>query len=312
MLSSEYSADQITALSLPTIGMRLKALRRSAGMQQGEVPSRVPGLNRTTLSKIENDQISRSRHLPALADLYGIHLEDILRPTKATSEIPEIPKTLGAMIEKRRRAMGYTRKEFAQEVGSGCSYQTIYDIERKGVCSPFLPRIKAMLEIGETEESSCASALLRQIRLSMFLSSDEFCSIAGCDSNVLDSAEKGDRDMAAKLIIKLCIGLQSGPIQEQPPLESEITEIHDDGRIDLPLSGVLASQVKCPDGSVHRVFRNQTPAEGDKAIIVTMRNTIYRACFGIYRSGPNCHILTNPQGTHTFPEQEIVHMNKLG
>lgn len=72
-------------------GERVKQLRREAGMRQGDLGEEM-GWGKTHACRIENGWMPSLRHLPRLAGLFGLSVQEFLDPV-----VFEAPR-------KRRRA----------------------------------------------------------------------------------------------------------------------------------------------------------------------------------------------------------------
>ena len=92
---------------------KLKYYRQKAGLTQKEVADKL-GIDRNTYSRYESP--TRGRYpqeiLNALAKLYGLPQKDL------SDGYNEFLKNQGDKIRKKRRNLGLTQKEFAEQIGT--------------------------------------------------------------------------------------------------------------------------------------------------------------------------------------------------
>ena len=296
------------ALLEPTIGKRMKHLRKAAGLSTVEVLEAVPGLHRMTLSRIENDRQDRSGHYPALAALYGVTEEDVLRPDH---RMLMSEASLGERIAARRKALNYTREELAAAIGDGCSYSAIYAIEARGKGSRYVSRILSHLGMDVREEATNASALLREIRTQLLMPSDEWCRIADCPADALDRAEDGDSMTAANLIIGFCQGLVEGRRSNMEVMPATITMVDADGH--FKTDGASAPTLVRINGSIARVHPDEQPEKGDMALLVTLERGKYVGRAGtLVGSGRKTGIRYGKDPTHIIQDDDVVHLMRVG
>lgn len=296
------------ALLEPTIGKRMKRLRKVAGMKADDVVRQVPGLHRMTLSRIENDRQERSGHYPALAALYGVTEEDVLRPDHRTLMADA---SLGERIAARRKALNYSREELALAIGDGCSYAAIYAIEARGKGSRHVPHILSYLGMDVREEATNASALLREIRTQLLMPSEEWCRIADCAAEALDRAEDGDAMTAAGLIIGFCHGLVEGRRQSMEILPATVTMLDAEGHFET--DGAHTPTLIRINGSIARVHPDQPPAKGDLAVLVTLESGKYVGRAGtLVESGRKTGIRYGKDPMHVIQDDDVVHLMRVG
>lgn len=296
------------ALLEPTIGKRMKRLRKAAGMTTADVIAAVPGLHRMTLSRIENDRQDRSGHYSALAALYGVSEEAVLRPDHRTLLADA---SLGERIAVRRKALNYTREELAAAIGDGCNYAAIYAIEARGKGSRYVPHILSYLGMDVREEATNASALLREIRTQLLMPSEEWCRIADCTNDALDRAEDGDAMSAANLIIGFCQGLVEGRRQTMEIMPATVTMLDAEGHFQT--DGEHTPTLIRINGSIARVHPDEQPEKGDLAVLVTLESGRYVGRAGtLVESGRKTGIRYGKDPMHIIQDDDVVHLMRVG
>lgn len=307
------------ALLEPTLGKRLQAVRKAIGMTGAEVVERVPGLNRSTLSEIENDVSKRTSYLAPLAAIYGVSEETLLRPDLGSLLREESP---GDRIRRRREELNYTRHELADAI-PGLTYHTLYMIETRGRQSEHTGRVVAFLGLDRREEEINASALLRLMRTDLFLDSTTLCAIVGCDDDLLRQAEDGDTGAAVKVILDLSQGLlqnhlstrsvdvahdaETGYQVPAEPMPSVVYDVDDSGRITLPDGIAIPDAISMPGGE--RLYAAEgDPEEGDYALAIVRNGRSRAGIVGTYQPQPRGASLIDPSNiSHSISERTSLH-----
>lgn len=303
------------ALLEPTLGKRLQAVRKALGMTGADVVERIPGLNRSTLSEIENDVSKRTSYLAPLADIYGVSEETLLRPDLGSLIREESP---GDRIRRRREELNYTRHELAEAI-PGLSYHTLYMIEAKGRQSEYTPRIAAFLGLDRREEEINASALLRMLRTDLFLDSTALCRIASCEEDLLRQAEDGDTGAAVRVILDLSQGLLQAHLARQgdadestyqvlaEPMPATVYDVDDSGRITLPDGISVPEAISMPDGE--RLYAVEgLPEEGDYALAIVQNGQSRSGIVGTYQPQSRGASLVDPSNiSHRLPDRTSLH-----
>ena len=309
------------ALLEPTLGKRLQAVRKALGLTGADVVDQVAGLNRSTLSEIENDVSKRTSYLAPLSQIYGISEETLLRPDLGSLLREE---SLGDRIRRRRDELNYTRHELADAI-PGLTYHTLYMIEAKGRQSEHTPHIVAFLGLDKREEESNASALLRLMRTDLFLDSSALCRIAGCDEDLLRQAEDGDTAAAVKVILDLSHGLlqghrgargdAAGTVDHEDDgyrvhaetMPAVVYDVDDSGRITLPDGIDVPEAITMPDGE--RLYATAgEPAEGDYALAIVQNGRSRSGIVGTYQPQSRGASLVDPSNiSHSISERTSVH-----
>lgn len=307
------------ALLEPTLGKRLQAVRKARGFTGAEIVAQVPGLNRSTLSEIENDVSKRTSYLAPLARIYGVSEETLLRPDLGSLLREESP---GDRIRRRREELNYTRHELAEAI-PGLTYHTLYMIEARGRQSDYTGRIISFLGLDRREEEINASALLRMMRTDLFMDSTTLCGIAGCDEDLLRKAEDGDTGAAVRVILDLSQGLlqshlaahgkteaqETDPAYQVPdmPMETMVYDVDDSGRITLPEGVDVPASISMPDGE--RLYAAPgDPKEGDYALAIVQNGRSRSGIVGTYRPQSGGASLVDPSNiSHRIPERISLH-----
>lgn len=305
------------ALLEPTLGKRLQAVRKAIGLTGADIVERIPGLNRSTLSEIENDVSRRTSYLKPLSEIYGVSEETLLRPDLG-SLIRE--DSLGDRIRRRREELNYTRPELADAI-PGLTYHTLYMIETKERQSEYVPQIVAFLGLDRREEETNASALLRMMRTDLFLDSTTLCEIAGCDEDVLRRAEDGDTAAAVKVILDLSQGLLQSHLASRSSLSeadspylvpddtmaSTVYDVDDAGRLTLPDGTEVPEAITMPDGS--RLYAaDGSPEDGEYALAIVEHAGARSGIVGTYRPDGGRASLVDPSNiSHRLSERTSLH-----
>lgn len=304
------------ALLEPTLGKRLQAVRKAIGLTGADVVAQVPGLNRSTLSEIENDVSRRTSYLQPLSQIYGVSEETLLRPGLG-SLIHE--ETLGERIRRRRDELNYTRNELADAI-PGLTYHTLYMIETKDRQSELTSQIVAFLKLDRREEETNASSLLRLMRTDLFLDSTTLCGIAGCDEDTLRQAEDGDTAAAVKVILDLSQGLLQAHLATQPrdapgssyrvpeeTMPSTVLDVDDSGRITLPDGMNMPDAIAMPDGQ--RLYAALgDPLDGEYVLAVVQNGQAWSGIVGTYHPESGRASLVDPSNiSHWLTDRTSIH-----
>ena len=308
------------ALLEPTLGKRLQAVRKALGLTGADVVARVPGLNRSTLSEIENDVSKRTSYLAPLAEIYGVSEETLLRPDLGSILREESP---GDRIRRRREELNYTRHELADAI-EGLTYHTLYMIEARGRQSEYTGRIISFLGLDRREEEINASALLRLMRTDLFMDSTTLCGIAGCDEDLLRKAEDGDTGAAVKVILDLSQGLLQGHLGVRSendaenagetsykvpdePMQTVVYDVDDSGRITLPEGVVVPDAISMPGGE--RLYAAEgDPEAGEYALAIVQNGRSRLGIVGTYRPQSRGASLVDPSNiSHSISERTSLH-----
>lgn len=322
----EVQKDLQKALLQPSLGKRLQAVRKALGLTGMQVVDRVDGLNRSTLSEIENDVSRRTSYLTPLAKLYGLSEETLLRPDLGSLVSEE---TLGERIRRRREELNYTRSELADAI-PGLTYHTVFMIEEKGRQSEYSGRIATFLGLHRREEETNASALLRLVRSDLFMDSTTFADIAACDQDAIARAEDGDTAEAVRLMLDLMHGLVQGRgersrrddadeglqapdgldlpyAQGQAPIGAVVYDVDDSGRLSLPEDRPMPTSIAMPDG-LRLYAAAGSPAEGEYALAISPEDGARTGIVGTYRSREQGAALVDPSNiSHRIPSSMSVH-----
>ncbi|MFZ3481751.1 hypothetical protein [Sphingomonas sp. 3-13AW] len=310
------------ALLEPTLGKRLQAARKALGLTGADVVEKIPGLNRSTLSEIENDVSKRTSYLEPLAQLYGIAKETLLRPDLSSLMRED---SLGERIRRRRDELNYTRHELAEAI-PGLTYHTLYMIETKGRKSELTPAILSFLGLDRREEETNASALLRLMRTDLFLESTTLCRIAGCEEDLLRDAEDGDTAAAVRVILDLTQGLLQGYLASQrdgdgvaanasetsyqvpgTSMPSVVYDVDDSGRISLPAGTDVPQAITMPDGQL-LYSASGLPDKGDYALAIVQNGSTRSGIVGTYQPQVRGASLVDPSNiSHSLSARTSLH-----
>lgn len=311
------------ALLEPSLGRRLQAVRKALGMTGADVVEQIPGLNRSTLSEIENDVSRRTSYLTRLSEVYGVSEETLLRPDLG-SLIRE--DSLGDRIRRRRDDLNYSRKELAAAI-PGLTYHTLFMIETKDRQSEYTPAVVAFLGLNNREEEHNASALLRTMRTDMFLESAMLCEIAGCEPETLRQAEDGDTAAAVRVIMDLSQGLLQDYLKQrgiapvvadgesvgtdyrvpEEPMAAAVYDVDDSGRLTLPRGTDIPEAIAMPDGQ--RLYTVPgTPEPGEYAMAIVPHRAGRSGLVGTYQAREHGASLVDPSNImHTISDQTVLH-----
>jgi hypothetical protein len=326
--------DLRRALVEPTLGKRLQAVRKALGLTGAQVVEMIPGLNRSTLSEIENDVSRRTSYLEPLARIYGISEETLLRPDLGSLIREETP---GERIRRRREELNYTRNELADAI-PGLSYHVLFMIETRDRPSDYTTRIATFLGLNRPEEETNASALLRLMRTDLFMDSTMLCEIAGCAPDLLDRAQDGDTAAAVRIILDLSQGLlqdRLATLAEAPPstvgvpdddvpdrhdsaysmpgkpMTAEVHAVDESGRLVLPPGEGLPIALALADG--RRLYAaDGVPQEGEYALAIVAQRGGRAGILGTYQPEGQPHgtgrTLIDPSNiSHAVPTGKRLH-----